>query len=228
VLAVNAALEPFYELPAGDRLFVEVPPNPSLDCVGTEPDIPGVGMEVRLAGTTYCMSKGSHLLRYIARPSGFSIRLNDTQPFGDKKHIPRTIDLPGGNGVLIRLHIDSLDPAEEFSALEVPRPAEAQTLQGDGEPMETFDAAGLPFHEGLLGQAIDAPVPRGPSAAGHGVVVLNLGIDPSGRVVSANVVNSTTKMLGVYAVGVVKNWRYRVSYQGDKLIGAVQTVTLQF
>ena len=50
----------------------------------------GVGMDVRLAETTYCMSKGSHLLRLILRPSGFSIRLNDTQPFGEKKYIARS------------------------------------------------------------------------------------------------------------------------------------------
>jgi TonB family protein len=230
MLAMNGALKPFWDVPAGDRLFVEVPPNrdPNLDCIGTEPDIPGVGMDVRLAETTYCMSKGSHLLRLILRPSGFSIRLNDTQPFGEKKYIPRSIDIPGGSGVMIRLHIDSLSSADDFSALAIPVPSDAQVLQGDGEPLELRDAAGVPFGEGLLGQVIDSPTPRAPSAAGHGAVVLRVRIDTSGKVLGADVISSPNSVLGAFAVGVVKNWRYRVSHQGDKLIFGVQTVSLQF
>ena len=185
-------------------------------------------MDVRLAETTYCMSKGSHLLRLILRPSGFSIRLNDTQPFGEKKYIPRSIDIPGGSGVMIRLHIDSLASADDFSALDVPVPSDAQALQGGGEPLELRDAAGVPFGEGLLGQVIDSPTPRAPSAAGHGTVVLHLGIDTSGHVTSATVVSSPNALLGAFAVSVVKQWRYRVSHQGDKLAPNSQTVSLQF
>jgi outer membrane biosynthesis protein TonB len=58
--------------------------------------------------------------------------------------------------------------------------------------------------------------------------VLDLGIDTSGHVTSATVVSSPNAILGAFAVSVVKQWRYRVSHQGDKLIGGVQTVSLQF
>lgn len=231
VLAVNAALRPYYQLPAGDRLAVEKPPKgyESLDCIGTEPDLPGVGMDVRIAETTYCMSKGSHLLRLIIRPNGFSLVLNDTQQF-EKKYIARSIELPAGNSVWIRLHIDSLETADNFSALDTPSPVNAQSLQGDAQPLQNIDAAGLPFHDYMLGQVLDSPQLRLPSYAsvGHGLVVLHLSIDTSGHVTDAEVVNSSNKLLGTAAIDVVKNWRYRVAYQGDKLMPGVQTVNLQF
>jgi len=229
-LAVDAALKPFWDLSAGDRLFVETPPNrdPALDCIGTEPDIPGVGLEVRVAETTYCMSKGSHLLRLIQRPNGFSIRLNDTESFGEKKYIPRSIEIPGGRGLLIQLKIESLVPADDFSALDVVTPASAQTLNDDREPLQLRDDAGVPFSEGLMGQVIDSPVLPAPSAAGHGTVVLRVRFDTSGKVVDADVISSPNRLLGEFAAHMVKNWRYRVSHQGDKLTFGIQMVSLQY
>jgi len=229
-LAINSALNPFWDMPDGDRLFLEAPPkqDATLDCVGTEPDLPGVGMEVRLAETTYCMSKGSHLLRLILRPNGFAIRLNDTQQFGEKKYIPRSIEIPGGNGLIIRLQIESLAPADDFSLLDVSAPSDAQAVKGDREPLQLVDDAGSPFDEGLMGQLIDSPVAAVPSAVGHGTVVLRLRIDTSGKVVGADVISSPNVILGRYAAGAVKNWRYRVSHQGDKLIFGVQQVSVQF
>lgn len=230
MLAVNAALNPFWEMPSGDRLFVEVPPNhdPNLDCIGTEPEIPGVGMEVRLAETTYCMSKGSHLLRSIQRPNGFTLVLNDTQQFGEKKYIPRSIDLPAGANVWIRLHIDSITAADDLSPLEAPPPTDAMMLQGFANPIGMNDPTVPPFQDGFFGQILDAPMRSAPSAAGHGIVVLRLNIGKSGQVVDADVVSSPNPILASFAVSQVKHWRYRVSYRGQDLIANVQTVSLRF
>lgn len=41
-------------------------------------------------------------------------------------------------------------------------------------------------------------------------------------------ISSPNNILGTFAVGVVMNWRYRVSHQGDELIFEVQMVSLQF
>jgi len=233
MLAVNGALKPFWDMPTGDRLFIEAPPNgdPTLDCIGTEPDIPGVSADVRIAETTFCMSKGSHLLRLILRPSGFSIRLNDTQRLGDKKYIPRSIEIPGSGGSgppWITLHIDSLVAADDLSMLDEPRPADARTIEGDGEPPHFFYKDGSPAQEGLLGQVLDSPTPPAPSSFGPGTVVLHLGIDTSGNVTAADVISSPNSALGAYAVGVVKKWHYRVSHRGDELVPNVQIVTLHF
>ena len=44
----------------------------SLDCIGTEPDLPGVPADARVALTTYCLNKGNHLLRSIFRPNNMT------------------------------------------------------------------------------------------------------------------------------------------------------------
>lgn len=119
--AIEAVVMPFYPLPEGDRLSVEGQQHGSkdLDCIGTEPTVPGVSPTSALAETTFCMSRGNHLLRMVAEPNHVTISYGDTQEF-QGKHIARSVEVYTSTRLWARLHVDSLTPATDFSALADP------------------------------------------------------------------------------------------------------------
>jgi TonB family protein len=223
-LVTVAALRPFLQLSqTSDRLNRESPGDKSIsmDCVGTEPDLPGVGDETRLALTTYCMAEGNHLIRLISRPNGLAISFNDIEPFG-KKYVARSISVGTKDHVLARLHVDSLVVANDFSALNVQPPSDAQLLP--------FHRADMPYRSGELmhGQVLQKVSPMVPEAGLRGVVVLKLHVDTTGAVESASIISSQNQIPKDAALTAVKQWRYRVSYQGDKLVPVDVDVELNF
>ncbi len=123
-LAINAVSTPFLELPAAiSRVSHEVnKENASLDCVGTEPKFEGVSEEMRLALTAFCMARGNHLIRLIVRPNR-SCRLRSmTFNRSGKKYIARSIEVTQAGRPIVRMHIDALTAADDFSALNVTPP----------------------------------------------------------------------------------------------------------
>jgi TonB family protein len=223
-LVTGAVLRPFLDLSqTSDRLKMESPENKSIDmdCVGTEPDLPGVGNETRLALTTYCMEKGNHLIRLISRPNGLAISFNEIGPFG-KKYVARSISVGTKDHVLARLHVDSLVAADDFSALNVPPPPDAQLLP--------FHRADMPYRSGelMLGQVLEKVSPMAPETGLRGVVVLKLHVDTTGAVESASIISSQNQILNNAALIAVKQWRFRASYQGAKLVPADVDVELNF
>jgi TonB family protein len=221
-LGVMSVLTPFLERPSGNRLNLEMSKQSvNLDCVGTEPDLPGVSESTRLALTTYCMSKGSHLLRLITRPNLIEIAFNGVEPFG-KTYIPRTIQVAIKGRAGLRLHVDTIEPASDFSALETPAPQDAQMLG--------FHRADLPPITGELkhAQVLTKVSPQYPQAGMRGKVVVKVHIDTTGAVESAEVLSADNQILKAPVMTAVKQWTYRAAYRGDKVVDDYQVLTFNY
>jgi hypothetical protein len=221
-LAINAVSTPFLELPPTiNRVSREVnKENASLDCVGTEPKIEGVSEETRLALTTFCMARGNHLIRLIVLPDDVAIAFNDIQPFGGR-YVARSIEVTQGGRPIVRMHIDSLTTADDFSALNAPPP--------DGAQISNYHRADHPYISGLkLGQVLTTVPPIIPMTGFRGVVMLKVRVDTTGRVEHAEVIGSENQIIKDAALASVKQWTWRVSYQGDKLVQVDTTVRMDF
>jgi TonB family protein len=220
---IESALTPFRERPEGDRLSLEraSEDNPNLDCVGTEPDLQGVGADTHLALTTYCMAKGNHLLRLVSRPNAIQIAFNDIQSFG-RKYVPRTIEVALKGRAMMRLHIERLEPLTDFSMLQTPAPADAQTL--------TLRSSDSPLVSGELmhGQLLTKISPQYPQEGMRGQVVVKLHINTKGAVESAEVLSAENQVLKAPILTAVKQWRYRVAYRAGKVVDDDQTVVFQY
>lgn len=221
-MGMVSALIPFYERPGGDRLSIEAPPkdNSNLDCIGTEPDLPGVSVDTRLALTTYCVGKGNHLLRLISRPNSIEIAFNDIQPFGHE-YIARTIQVAAKGRAMLRLHVDTLEPTLDSSSLEIPPPAGAQLM-----PFHRADMRGT-TGEIKHAQLLSKVSPQYPKEGLHGKLVVKLHIDTTGTVASADVVSAENQILRAPVLTAVKQWKYRAAYQGDKVIEDDQTIVFE-
>jgi TonB family protein len=222
-LAINAVSTPFLELPPTiNRVSREVnKENATLDCVGTEPKFEGVSEETRLALTTFCMARGNHLIRLILRPNDIAIAFNDIQPFG-KKYIARSIEVTQGGRPIVRMHIDSLTPADDFSALSATPP--------DGAQISDYHRADHAYISNDLrrGQVLTTVPPIVPSTGFRGVVVVKVHVDTTGQVEHAEVLGSENQIIKNAALASVKQWRWRVSYEGDKLVPIDTAVELDF
>jgi len=222
-LAINAVSTPFLELPPTiNRVSREVnKENASLDCVGTEPKFEGVSEETRLALTTFCMARGNHLIRLILRPNDLAIAFNDIQPFGGR-YIARSIEVTQAGKPVVRMHIDALTATDDFSALNVTPP--------DGARISDYHRADHPFISSDLkcGQVMTTVPPIIPSTGFRGVVVVKVHVDTTGQVEHAEVIGSENQIIKNAALASVKQWRWRVSYQGDKLVPVDTAVELDF
>jgi TonB family protein len=222
-LGIRSALTPFRERPEGDRLSLEKAPedNPNLDCVGTEPDLAGVDADTHLALTTYCMAKGNHFLRLVSRPNAIQIAFNDIQPFG-RKYVARTIEVALKGRAMLRLHIESIEPLTDFSLLQTPAPAGAQTL--------TLRSSDSPVFSGELmhAQLLTKISPQYPQEGMRGRVVVKLHINTKGAVESAEVLSAENQVLKAPVLTAVKQWRYRVAYRAGKVVDDDQTVVFQY
>jgi TonB family protein len=222
--AENAVLTPFIESHfATDRLSEENEQNGSvkLDCIATEPELPGVSADAKVAQTTYCLAKGNHLLRLINRPNNWTIAFNDIKSF-ENEYIARSIEIARQGKTSLRLHVDSLTKAEQFSALNAAPPAGAQML--------AHHRADFPYLSGevMHGTVIKTSQPLLPTSGRKGDVVLKLHVDTAGSVSSAEVVSSPNEFLSAAALSSVKQWRYRLSYVNDQVVSTEETVTLRF
>jgi len=196
-----------------DRLSAETEPvaNTHLDCIGTEPDLPGVASDVRLALTTYCLAPGNHLLKLIRKPNGKDVLFNDIRPFGDK-YIARTIEVRVLGKLTLRVHVDTLEAATEFTAFEVPVPEGAQVL--------SFHRADQPWRSGELmqGQLLRKVDPLYPQAGLRGTITVKIHIDTAGAVESEDVLEAQNQILKAPVLAALKEWRFRTSYQGQKVV----------
>jgi TonB family protein len=211
-LGFSVVSKPFYEMREGDRLSIAPPTKESsnLDCVGTEPALPGAGSDVPLALTTYCMAKGNHLLRTIYRPNLVQIAFNDIAPF-DKTYIPRTVLVVKGRRML-RLHVDRLETVADFGALDEPPATGAQLL-----PFHRADdhrRSGELMHAQLLTKGSL----RAPLAGLRGNIVVRVSIDRTGSVSNAEVISSDNQILKAPVLTAVKQWKFRAAYEGDKVV----------
>ncbi len=216
VLGLQSALKPFQlRSPTTNRLSYRDPlkKNIALECIGTEPDLPGVADDTRLAQTTYCMEKGSHLLRLISRPNFVEISFNDLQPFG-KKFIARSIQVGINGRIHLKLHIEVLEAAENFNTLNGASPEGAQMI-----PFHRADLASSWLTGELMrGQLLNKVSPHYPQSGLHGNIVVKVHVDAAGAVDSEEVLRSENQILKAPVLEAVKQWRFRVSYQGDKVV----------
>jgi TonB family protein len=195
--------------------------NPTLDCVGAEPDLPGVAPQFKLAQTTYCMTRGNHLLRIIERPD-WIVALNDVKPF-DNKYIARSIELSRHGAVYLRLHVEELSAASDFKVLDMTPPETAQRI-----PFHRADLSPGQSTQIVHGQPLSESAPMMPPLGHEGKVSLKIHIDTTGAVDSAVVTSSDNKFLDGAAILAVKQWHYRVSYQGEHVVAVDDVVTLNF
>ncbi len=205
-------LKPFAFRPVtGNRLSSEPSPpaNPTLECIGAEPDLPGVPPEARLALTTYCLDPGTHLLRIIQRPNEMEWTFNEVRQFGGK-YIPRAIEIRRKGRLWYKIHVDLLEPAGDSAELDVPPPASAQLLQ--------FHRADFPLTTGELmhGQLLKKVSPQYAQAGLRGTITVKLHVNTSGEVESTEIIEAQNQILKAPVLAAVKDWRFRVSYQGTK------------
>jgi TonB family protein len=221
-LAIRSALTPFFEKPSGDRLSVEVVPRrgENFDCVGTEPNLAGVSQDVRIAVTTYCMAKGNHLLRLISRPNGIEIAFNDIQPF-ENKFVARTVVVAQKGGGVLRMHIDRLEPTANSDALRE-APLESAQILG-------FHRADMSYLTGELmhAQLLTKVSPQYPQAGLRGKIVVKVHIDTTGSVGSMEVVSADNQVLKAPVLNALKQWKFRVAYQGGKAVEDEQIFEFQ-
>ena len=214
-------LQPFYlYLRMPQRVTMQPAPagNNGLDCFGTEPELPNVPPQTPIAITTYCMEKGNHILRLVEAPNGLQIAYRDVQPFG-KKFIARTIDFVLAGRLWMRVHVDSLETATEFLALEEAPPDEAQRLNFHRADSPT--ATGELFHGQLL-KSVPALFQK-PGAD----IVLKCHVSVSGEVESVEVLQSSSPALNALATAAAKQWKFRASYQNTTLVPQDVIVRLQ-
>ena len=226
-IELNTLLKPYSQLsPTTTRLSDAAPSknNPSLECIETEPDIPGASGasdDTRFALTTYCLNKGNHLLRFISLPYFQEISFNDLQPLGNK-FIARTIIVALNGRVLVKIHVDVLEAASDFHELDSPAPTEAQLL--------SFHRADQKISSGFVwrGQLLKKVSPLYPHEGMREKITVKLHIDTTGAVESAEVLGAQNQILKAPVLNAVKQWRYRVSYQGDKAVAVDQVVNFNF
>ena len=220
-MAINAVSMPFLELPPTARLNREVPKeNANLECVGSEPKIEGVSEETRLALTTFCMAQGNHLVRLILLPGDFAVTFNDIQPFG-KKYVARSIEVTQAGRLLVWVHVTVLTPAADFSALEAPPPNGAELLSSH--------RADHPYTSGPKpGQLLKRVEPMITSTGFRGTVVVKVHIDTTGKVEHAEIVGSENQLIKDAALAAVKQWQWRASYQGDKVVTLDTRIAMNF
>jgi hypothetical protein len=207
-------LKPFSPLSrVSDKLTNEAPPpgNNGLDCIGTEPDLPGVANDTLLALTTYCLAKGNHLLRFISRPNGVEITFSDVQPFG-KKYIARSIQVGVRGKIVLKLHVDLLEGATNSPELDIPAPVTAQLLD--------YHRADMPLVTGELmgGQLLTKISPQYPQAGLRGTITVKVHVNTTGKVESEDVLDAENQILKAPVLTALKQWQFRVSYQGTKLV----------
>jgi TonB family protein len=191
-----------------------------LDCIGTEPELPGVAADVKLAETTYCLDIGNHLLRFLDLPGEASIQFNDISPFADK-FIARTIEVFVHSQLAGRIHIEKLEPVTDFTALDAPVPAGVK-------PFKSWRQDNVPAGF-MRGQLLSASVAHSDVylyARQDGTVVVQAQIDTTGTVTSVKLLKATNSIVANRAMAGIKTWHYRVSYQGDKLVPITLNINL--
>ena len=168
--------------------------------------------------TTCCMEKGNHILRLVDAPNGLQIAYRDVQPFG-QKFVARTVDFVVSGQLRFRVHVDALEPANEFSALEQAPPDEAQRLN--------FHRTDYPLATGELfgGQLLKSVPALCPKLGGD--VVLKCHVSTSGEIESVEVLQSSGPALNPLAIAAAKQWKFRASYQNTALVPQDVTVRLQ-
>ena len=122
----------------------------------------------------------------------------------------------------MHMHIDALTAADDFSTLNVPPPDDAQ--------VSNYHRADHPFISNDLreGQILTMVPPIIPTTGSRGVVVVKVHVDTAGQVEHAEVIGSENQIIKNAALTAVRQWRWRVSYQGDKLVPIDTTVWLNF
>ncbi|MEK6397698.1 MAG: energy transducer TonB [Terriglobus sp.] len=202
----HPVLQPLYlYLRMPQRLTQQPAPDEfaSLDCVGTEPLLPGVSPDVPLALTTYCMEKGNHILRLVQQPNGVRISYNTVRPFG-KKFVARDIEIAWNGKPRFRIHVDALDVPTDFAVLDASAPIKAQDLQ-------FHRADGFATGELFRGQPSQMVSPIFPKPGG--TVTLKGQVDNTGNISGVAVVTTSNPRLNDAAIAAFQQWKFRVSYQ---------------
>jgi TonB family protein len=161
------------------------------------------------------MEKGSHLLRLISRPNFVEISFNDVQPF-EKKYIARSIQVGINGRIRLKLHVEVLETAENFNALNDASPDGAQLIPDHRADAHFSWLTG----ELMRGQLLNKVSPQYPQAGLSGNLVLKVHVDATGAVDSEEVLRSENQILKAPVLAAVKQWRFRVSYQSDKVVPA--------
>lgn len=216
-----AVLQPFFLYQRMDQRLSTQPAangNTGLDCVGTEPVLPEIPADLPIAITTYCMERGNHILRFVEARKGLEIVYKDIQPFGNK-FVARTIDFAVNGRVMIRLHVNTLESASEFAAIEQTPPEKAQRL--------SYHVADIPYESLVLfqGQLLKSMPALFPMPGGD--VVMSCHVDMTGQVDSVKVLQSSSPALNPLAMAAAKKWKFRVSYQKTGLLPQNVIVRLQ-
>jgi len=229
VVAEMAVFSPFPKLIAGSHR-VSLEPNyqgiTNLDCIAVEPELPNVPADIPIAVTTYCLARGNHLLRRIYLPNQTQINLDDIAPFNGH-YIPRTITVLQGGQVAGRMHVATIEPATDFSALEQSAPTDAKHYAPRRQDASYIMGSTMP------GQLVYRPSTHDKTqsifdATPMGTMQLQLQINTAGAVTDVQILHSANPTLNPWAIQWGKKLRFRSAYQGDHLVPFTVYYTLDF
>jgi TonB family protein len=72
------------------------------------------------------------------------------------------------------------------------------------------------------------PEPISPTTGLRGSVLVKVSVETEGKVVNAEVIGSENQVIKNAALVAVKQWEWRLSYQGDKVVPQETTVRVNF
>ena len=108
-------------------------------------------------------------------------------------------------------HIDVLEPAADLSSLDAAPPEGAEVSSSRLLSVGYGD-------EVLYGQLLKKVSPLYPYASLQGFIMVRIHIDTTGSVESTEGSKADNQILKAPVLSALKDWKFRVSYQGDKPI----------
>jgi hypothetical protein len=192
------------------------------NCIGAQPELPGVPPNIPIAETTYCLD--SHDLTLIGQhddSSGGNVDRYDVAPFGDKL-IARTIEFNESLGKTVRVRIVTLESASDFSALNAPVPPDAHRGKAHSQEDLTVDD----LIRGKTGSTVEIPLLC--KQPNYSPVQLKLHIDAGGSVTGFDVLSDLNHIMTVPVIEaarqIAQQWRFPISYRNARPIPLDQIV----
>jgi hypothetical protein len=238
--ALSALFAPFAEgllhgnlalAPGGgcwDRSTGKLWPELLNNCTGilARPNLLDIDPRTPVTQTGYLFSPYDYTLRHIDAPldtqAGYRLDLYDYAPFGTHK-IARTIDISHHFQLLARMHMLTLDPASDFSALRASMP-------GDATPIAPHSQENLLAHEIVPGKPLDggptAALMNGAGRCGICTVSIQLSVDAAGKVAGLYVHDDQHHLITPALLDAVKLMRFSLGYKEGRALPFDYTLTL--
>jgi len=186
-----------------------------LNCIDAEPELAGVPSTVPIASAVYCLDPNHLNLHHAEYPKDspdlYRFDLSDVAPF-DGKDIARTIDIWRYTVHLSRVHVTTLEPATDFSALNAPAPSGAK--RGMAHSQDTLLADEIMRGHPLSRPDLQSRINKSSSCCIY-TAELNLHVDVSGKVNGYSIVADRGSLINPSVIEGAMQMKFSLGYQGD-------------